>query len=309
MKKKSLKIVSRTSPLALWQAEQVKAKLQTLDPWLTIDIIGIKTIGDQLLDVSLAKIGGKGLFVSALEDALLKNEADIAVHSMKDLPAILDPAFTIAAILEREDARDALVSNDNKNLKELPRGAVVGTSSLRRQSQLLALRSDLTVIPLRGNVDTRLSKLKDKQYEAIILAAAGLKRLNLQHHIQQYFEPHEMLPAIAQGALAIECCADNDAIRDRLLLLNHSPTAACVLAERAINESLGGSCTLPLAGLATFTTEHTLTLTGKIGSPDGKRIITSIESGPSNDPVTLGQRVAKNLLAGGAEEIIASCTS
>jgi len=306
---KSLKIVSRTSPLALWQAEQVKAKLLLLNPLLTIEIIGIKTIGDQLLDVSLAKIGGKGLFVSALEDALLKNEADIAVHSMKDLPAILDPAFTIAAILEREDARDVLVSHDNKNLNELPEHAIVGTSSLRRQSQLLALRSDLSVSPLRGNVETSLAKLKDKQYEAIILAAAGLKRLNLQHHIQQYFEPTEMLPAIAQGALAIECCLDNLAIREQLQALHHLPTAACVLAERALSESLGGSCTLPLAGLATFTTAHTLTLTGKISSPDGTRVITSTASGPSNNPVALGQSVAKNLFAGGATEIIALCTS
>jgi len=309
MRTKKLKIISRTSMLALWQAEHVKTKLLELYPDLAIEIKGIKTKGDQLLDIPLTKIGGKGLFVNELREALRNGDADIAVHSLKDMPATLDPEFKIAAILERVDARDVLVSPNFTHVDNLPANARIGTSSLRRQSQLLVMRSDLQMLPLRGNVDTRLSKLKNGQFEAIILAAAGLKRLNLSDHIRYYFTPDEILPAIGQGALAIECRSGDLTTEDTLQPLHHLPTAYCVLAERALSEALGGSCDLPLAGLATLEGEKTLKLTAKICSPDGKEILSTIQTGSHENSTLLGKIAAKVLLEKGAERIINLCKS
>ena len=307
MQLKKITLVSRISLLAMWQAEYVKAKLLALYPALEIEIKGIKTTGDKLLDVSLTKMGGKGLFVTELREALLNKTADIAVHSLKDMPAILEPQLKIAAVLEREDARDAFVSEHYSHVNDIPAYARVGTSSLRRQSQLLRLRADLNTLPLRGNVDTRLAKLKKGEFDAIILAAAGLKRLNLQAHVQHYFEPSEMLPAIGQGALAIECREDNTILQEYLKPLHHLSTYFCVTAERALSEVLGGSCELPLAGLASLETEEILMLQAKICSPDGKEMITAQHQGSIHDPILLGKTVAKSLLAQGAERIIQQC--
>ena len=305
--KKTLRIVSRTSKLALLQAELVRSQLIALYPGLAIEIISIKTEGDKLIDIPLHKMGGKGLFVKALQDYLLTKKADLAVHSVKDMPAELPEGLTLAAILEREDPRDVFVSTKFAHLQELPAKARVGTSSLRRQTQLNRLRSDLILEPLRGNVDTRLTKLLSGQYDALILAAAGLQRLNEQASIRHYFSPEEMLPAIGQGALGIEC-RSNDKNTLRLIQpLHHLPTAYCVLAERTISATLGGGCQLPLAGLATLQSDHSLQLTSRVGMPDGSRLIGVTLNGSKESAISLGQAVAKALLDQGAESILKAC--
>lgn len=305
--KKTLRIVSRKSALALWQAEFVKQKLQSLYPDLNITIMGVDTEGDKNLSSSLAKIGGKGLFVKALEECLLDNQADIAVHSLKDVPAVLPKTLEIGVILKRDDPRDAFISNRYTSLKTLPPNAIIGTSSLRRQSQLYALRPDLQTKMLRGNVDTRIQKLDRGEYDAMILAAAGLKRLDLSHRIQMHFSPEDMLPAVGQGALAIECRIQDAVTQKFIKALHHPITAYCVSAERAFNANLGGGCQLPVACYAEIDKNGLLTLQGFVGSPDGKQILKAKTIGKKETGLDMGKQVADQLLALGAQDIIDAC--
>jgi hydroxymethylbilane synthase len=263
------------------------------------------TQGDQILDISLSKIGGKGLFIKELEQALEDGRADIAVHSMKDVPMNMPPGFMLAAITEREDPRDAFVSNKYTHLDELPAGSIVGTSSLRRESQLRARYPHLQVQPLRGNVQTRLRKLDEGQFAAIILAAAGLKRLELTYRITSLLEPEISLPAVGQGALGIECRNDRADLALMMQPLHHAETAYCVEAERAMSRVLGGSCQVPLGGFAEIT-DDVLTLRGFVANPDGTNMINDELSGKPEDGITLGQRLAESLRKQGADEILAT---
>lgn len=296
-------IVTRKSRLALQQTEIVKQELLQKHPNLQIEITGISTSGDEILDQPLNKIGGKGLFITELEQYLLQGKADIAVHSMKDMPANLADGLGIGAILTRADARDVFVSKQFATFKDLPAGSVVGTSSLRRQAQILLLRHDLQVKPLRGNVETRLDKMLSGEYAAIILAAAGLERLGLNEWIQQPFDPVHLLPAVGQGAIGIEYKLDNTALKQMLEPLNHVDTALCVHAERAMNAMLDGGCQAPIAGYATITND-TLTLHGKVVDPNGLFIYTDVLSGPKHDAVKIGKAVAEQLIGEGAQELI-----
>jgi hydroxymethylbilane synthase len=297
-------IASRESALAMWQARHVEARLAALYPGTEVRILGMTTEGDRRLDASLAKVGGKGLFVKELEDALAAGRADIAVHSVKDVPMLLPPGFVLSAILERADPRDAFVSARYPDLMALPAGARVGTSSLRRECQLRARRPDLRFEPLRGNVPTRLKKLDDGQYDAIILAAAGLKRLGLENRITRLMTPAESLPAPGQGALGIECLASRADVAGLLAPLAHGPTTQCVEAERAFSRALSGNCNLPLGAYAEAA-GATLTLRGFVGAPDGSRMVDGDESGPGRDADALGTALAERLKAQGAAEILA----
>jgi len=296
-------IASRESRLAMWQAEHIQARLQALYPHLTVEILGMTTQGDQILDKTLSKIGGKGLFVKELEVALAEGRADLAVHSIKDVPMVLPEGFALAAICEREDPRDAFVSNKFASLAELPAGAVVGTSSLRRESQLRARYPQLEIKPLRGNVQTRLRKLDEGEYDAIILAAAGLKRLELHDRIRSELAPSESLPAAGQGALGIEIRADRADMLALLQPLNHPDTHACVSAERALARELGGSCQVPLGAFATLS-DDVLTLGGFVAHPDGSVMLTATASAPRQYADSLGRAVAKRLLDDGAKPLI-----
>ena len=296
-------IASRESRLAMWQAEHIQARLQALYPHLSVEILGMTTQGDQILDKTLSKIGGKGLFVKELEVALADGRADLAVHSIKDVPMVLPEGFALAAICEREDPRDALVSARYADLSELPDGAVVGTSSLRRESQIRARYPRLVVKPLRGNVQTRLRKLDDGEFDAIILAAAGLKRLGLSERIRKELPPSESLPAAGQGALGIEIRADRADLMQLLAPLNHTATHACVSAERALARELGGSCQVPLGAFATLN-EGMLALGGFVASPDGSVMLTASASAPADYADALGRAVAKKLLDDGAGPLI-----
>lgn len=289
----------------MWQARHIKSLLATLYPRLEVSILGLTTQGDRTLGTSLAKIGGKGLFVKELEDALAEARADIAVHSMKDVPMNLPPGFALAAITERADPRDAFVSNRYKNLRDLPAGGRVGTSSLRRESQLRARYPQLVIEPLRGNVQTRLGKLSAGQYDAIILAAAGLKRLGLESHIACLLTPEESMPAVGQGALGIECRLDRADLMRLLSPLNHAATALCVGAERALSRALAGSCNVPLGGFAEISGER-MRLRGFVGSPDGKRQVSAELEGPAAAAEALGLALADNLRHEGAAEILAA---
>lgn len=300
-----LVIASRESRLAMWQAEHIQARLRALYPQLEVSILGMTTQGDQILDKTLNKIGGKGLFVKELEVALAEGRADIAVHSMKDVPMVLPEGFALAAICEREDPRDAFVSNTHASLGALPAGSVVGTSSLRRESQIRARFPHLTVKPLRGNVQTRLGKLDAGEFDAIILAAAGLKRLGLGERITALLAPSDSLPAVGQGALGIEIRADRTDLQALLAPLNDPITWACVSAERAMSRALGGSCQIPLGGFATQE-GHMLTLGGFVASPDGKTMLTAAATGPADYADALGRAVAKKLLDQGADDVIAA---
>lgn len=304
---KTLRIVSRKSALALWQAEFVKNQLHSLYPDLEIIIFGTETEGDQNLNSSLAKIGGKGLFVKALEECLLNDQADIAVHSLKDVPALLPEGLELATILKREDPRDAFVSIHFSSLDNLPPNAEIGTSSLRRQSQLFALREDLQPTLLRGNIDTRIQKLIKGNYHGILLAVAGLKRLALEQYIQQIFPPEKMLPAVGQGALCIECRANDIATKDLIKPLHHLPTALCVQAERTLNQRLGGSCQLPIAGFAEIDNNGLLQLQGMVGSPNGQQILKATAMDVPENAQNIGNQVADQLLAAGAKTIIEEC--
>ncbi|OGS96187.1 MAG: hydroxymethylbilane synthase [Gallionellales bacterium RIFCSPLOWO2_02_FULL_57_47] len=300
-----LVIASRESALAMWQAEHIRDRLRALYPQTEVSILGMTTQGDQILDVTLSKIGGKGLFVKELETALEDGRADLAVHSLKDVPMHLPEGFVLAAIGEREDPHDAFVSSRYENLAALPPGSVVGTSSLRRESQLRARFPHLKIEPLRGNVQTRLRKLDEGQYAAIILAAAGLKRLGLGNRIRALITSEDSLPAVGQGALGIECRADRADVIALLQPLHHPDTAACVLAERAMSRALAGSCQVPLGGFAEVRNGK-LRMRGFVASPDGKRMAHTELFGNISDPEALGNRVADALRALGAEEILAS---
>jgi hydroxymethylbilane synthase len=299
-------IASRESRLAMWQAEHVRAKLSALYPQCEVEILGMTTRGDQILDRTLSKVGGKGLFVKELEVAMTEGRADLAVHSLKDVPMDLPEGFELAAYLEREDPRDAFVSNDYASLDALPAGAVVGTSSLRRQALIAARYPDLVIQPLRGNVDTRLAKLDKGDYAAIILAAAGLKRLGLHQRIRALIDPQQSIPAPGQGAMAIEICCDREELRTLLAPLNDIDTARAVTAERAVSRVFGGSCQIPLAAFGTIDGEQ-MHLRAMVATPDGRRIATAYASGPAAEPEALGCHIANDLKAQDAAAILAAC--
>ena len=290
----------------MWQAEHVRAKLSLLYPSCNIDILGMTTRGDQILDRTLSKVGGKGLFVKELEVAMAEGRADFAVHSLKDMPMDLPDGFDLGAILEREDPRDAFVSNEANSLDALPIGAVIGTSSLRRQALIAAHYPGLIVKPLRGNLDTRLAKLDRGDYAAIILAAAGLKRLGLPERIRALIAPEQSLPAPGQGAMAIEIPSGRDDLRHLLAPLNHEATAQAVTAERAVSKIFGGSCQIPLAAFATVE-GSTMHLRAMVATPDGKRIASADARGPANDPEALGRAIAEQLHTQDAMAILAAC--
>jgi hydroxymethylbilane synthase len=300
-----LVIASRESALAMWQAEHIRDRLHALYPQTEVTILGMTTQGDQILDVSLSKIGGKGLFVKELETALEDGRADFAVHSLKDVPMHMPEGFSLTTICEREEPHDAFVSNQYETLAALPAGSVVGTSSLRRESQLRASFPHLNIEPLRGNVQTRLRKLDEGQYAAIILAAAGLQRLGLGARIRNVISSEDSLPAVGQGALGIECRSDRADVMAMLQPLHHADTAACVLAERAMSRVLGGSCQVPLGGFAEIR-DGKLRMRGFVATPDGKRMLRAELNGEIADPETLGKRIADALLAQGADEILAA---
>jgi hydroxymethylbilane synthase len=300
-------IATRGSALALWQANHVRDQL--MKQGLSVELLVLKTKGDKILDRALSEVGGKGLFVKEIEEALLDGRADVAVHSMKDLPAEIPPELMLAAIPEREDARDALLVRpglDAKTVKELPPNARIGTSSLRRVCQLRAKRSDLEIIPLRGNVDTRLRKVEAGEFDAIVLACAGLRRLGHSDRITAPLSYDESLPAIGQGALAIECRVADDATRSHLEKLDHADTRRATLAERAFLERLAGGCQTPLAAHARLD-GHDVVLEGLVGAPDGSKILRERLRGV--DPKTVGRELAELLLSLGAEEILAACQS
>lgn len=302
---KKLVIASRESMLAMWQAEHIKGRLKALYPDCEVEILGMTTRGDQILDRTLSKIGGKGLFIKELEQALQDGRADLAVHSIKDVPMELPEGFALAVIGERASPFDAFVSNQYARLEDMPEGAIVGTSSLRREAQLRAKFPHLTIKPLRGNIQTRLSKLDNGDYDAVILAAAGLQRMGLDGRIREILSPADSLPAAGQGALGIEIAARRTDLADILRPLNHEETAACVTAERALARALGGSCQVPLAAYCVME-DGLLTLNGLVGHPDGSVIIEASAQAPAAYADALGRAVAKRLADDGAEELIAA---
>jgi hydroxymethylbilane synthase len=299
----TLIIGTRGSQLALWQAEWVQRQLKQIAPDISVVLKRIQTSGDKIQDVPLAKVGGKGLFVKEIEEALLKNDIDLAVHSMKDMPAVLPSGLHIICIPEREDPRDALLAGDKKKLDALPLGARVGTSSLRRQAQLLHVRPDLQIKMLRGNVDTRLRKLQENLFDAIVLAASGLKRLGWDEHITECLPVDVSLPAIGQGALGIEGREDDGFVRNLVSRLEHQPTRVTVTAERALLKRLEGGCQVPIAGHAVLQGES-LTLDGLVISLDGKRYVRYALSGSMSEAESLGTKVAEGLLDRGAQPIL-----
>lgn len=300
-----LRIATRKSPLALWQAEHVRQGLLASHPGLEVELVTMTTQGDKILDTPLAKVGGKGLFVKELEQGMLEGRADIAVHSMKDVPVELPEGLTLGAILQREDPRDALVSNRYKTLDELPEGARVGSSSLRRQCQLRALRPDLRVLDLRGNVNTRLKKLDDGEYDAILLACAGLRRLGMAGRIAMSLAPENFVPAIGQGAIGIECRADDARVLNLIQPLHDKKTHVRVRAERALNERLQGGCQVPIGGYADHA-HGVIVLRAIVGRPDGSELVQGVISGRPEDAEELGQVLADDLLSRGAREILAA---
>ena len=300
---KTIRIATRQSALALWQAEHVAARLRQAHPGLDVELVPMTTRGDQIIDRPLSSIGGKGLFLKELEVAMHERRADIAVHSLKDVPMELEPGFVLGAVLERADAADAFVSNRYARLDELPYGARVGTSSLRRQAQLRALRADLNLVDLRGNVGTRLSKLDDGQYDAIVLACAGLDRLGLSERIRARLAPPDWVPAVAQGAIGIECRAGEPKVLQLLEPLVDDETTRTTSAERAMNRTLHGNCAVPIAGYCSET-EAGLELIGLVGDAEGGRLLRAEALGSASDPEALGRTVAELLLAQGASEML-----
>jgi len=298
-----LRIVSRSSPLAMWQAEHVQACLRAAHPGLDVSISGVTTTADRFLDQPLSALGGKGLFVKELEQELLDGNADLAVHSMKDVPVLLPEGLQLPVILKREDVRDAFISNRFGSLEELPHAARVGTSSLRRRSQLLALRPDLRVQELRGNVGTRLGRLDGGELDAVVLAAAGMERLGLGQRVRECLDTERMLPAIGQGALGIECRAGSQPWRALIDVLNDAPTAQCVLAERAVNRTLFGGCHVPIAGLARITAAG-LELEALVGTLDGRRLLRDRILGAPAMAEQLGRELGERLLDQGAADIL-----
>jgi hydroxymethylbilane synthase len=300
-----LVIASRESALAMWQAHHIQSRLQALYPDTEVTILGMTTTGDQILDTPLAKVGGKGLFVKELETALADGRADLAVHSMKDVPMNLPQGFMLAATGEREDPRDAFVSNDFASLEDLPANSIVGTSSLRRQSQLQARLPHLKIESLRGNLQTRLRKLDEGQYAAIILAAAGLIRLELGHRIRQFIAPEQSIPAVGQGALGIEISSSRPDLIAVLAPLNHADTQVCVEAERGMSRTLAGSCTVPLGAYAICEGEN-IHITGFVASVDGQQMLVETATGNRQQAEALGQKLAAQLIAQGADKILAA---
>jgi hydroxymethylbilane synthase len=296
-------IATRKSPLALWQAEHVRSRLLELHAGLQVELLTMSTQGDRILDSPLAKIGGKGLFVKELEQGMLEGRADIAVHSMKDVPAELPEGLCIGAILEREDPQDAFVSNEFASIDALPDAARVGTSSLRRQCQLRARRPDLQILDLRGNVGTRLGKLDAGNYDAIVLACAGLRRLGLEARITAALAPELMLPAIAQGVIGIECRCDDERVKALIAPLNHAETLQRTTAERAMNAALAGGCQTPVAGYAVLD-GNGIELRGLVGRADGSEIVRGDISGPVQQAAALGTQLADDLLSRGARSIL-----
>lgn len=303
MANRIIRIATRKSLLALWQANHVKDRLEQLHPDVTVELVPMTTKGDVLLDTPLSKIGGKGLFIKELEQAMLDGRADIAVHSMKDVPVEFPEGLGLTVICEREDPRDAFVSNQYPSLEALPAGAVVGTASLRRECQIRARRPDLVVKTLRGNVQTRLRKLDEGEYDAIILAAAGLKRLELEDRITGLLSPEESLPANGQGAVGIECRLDDAELLALLAPLDHAPTRLRVLAERAMNQGLQGGCQVPIGAYAELEDDK-LWLRGLVGKPDGSQMIFDEITGLASQGEALGAELAKRLLARGADKIL-----
>lgn len=300
---RELVIGTRKSHLAVTQSNWVRTRLLELYPDLSIELEKIVTKGDKVLDVTLSKVGGKGLFVKEIEQALLDKQIDLAVHSLKDMPAELPKGLVIGCIPVREDARDCLLSRDGLTLEELPTGSVVGTSSLRRQAQILAIRPDLTVKSIRGNLDTRIAKLRDGKFDAIILAVSGLKRLNLSDEISEYLSTAAMLPAVGQGALAIECREGDKEILTLLQGIHDPVTGNSVKAERAFLQAIEGSCHLPVAGYGIWK-ENKVHLTGLVASPTGKPLVKGIEIGAN--PIEVGKQLAQKLMEQGAKEILAT---
>lgn len=298
-----IRIATRNSPLALWQAEHVRARLLALHPGLEVELVGIQTRGDKILDSPLARIGGKGLFIKELEQSLAEGATDIAVHSMKDVTIDLPPGMALPVVMEREDPRDAFVSNLYADLDALPAHARVGTSSLRRQCQLKALRPDLEILDLRGNVGTRLRRLDEERYDAIILAAAGLIRLGLAQRIRQFLPVDRMLPAIGQGAIGIECRDDDTATHTLIAALDHGPTHVCIDAERAVNRRLFGGCQVPVAGHASLQ-ENRLSLDALVGRTDGSELLRARRDGTASQAEDMGTGLAEELLAKGAQAIL-----
>ncbi len=299
----TLRIATRKSPLALWQTEHVADRLRTAHPGLVVELLPLSTRGDEVLDRSLAAIGGKGLFLKELEEAMQRGEADCAVHSLKDVPMTLEPGFAMPAFLARADHADAFVSNAFDGIDALPRGARVGTSSLRRQAQLRALRPDLELVDLRGNVNTRLAKLDAGGYDAIVLACAGLQRLGFDARIRARLDAPAWLPAPAQGAIAVECREGDDAIEALLSVLDDASTRTCVSAERALNRTLGGSCQVPIAAYADLAGD-TLCLQGLVGSAADGRQVRAEAEGAADAPGALGVRVAEMLIQRGADALL-----
>jgi hydroxymethylbilane synthase len=300
---KTLKIATRNSPLALWQAEHVKKQLLQAHSDLEVELVGMQTEGDRFLDAPLIAVGGKGLFIKELEQALLNGEADIAVHSMKDVTIDLPDDLALPVIMKREDTRDVFISNNYKQIEDIPDGTVVGTSSLRRQSQINALHSSISLKDLRGNVGTRLRKLDEGEYDAIILAAAGIKRLGLSNRITQLIPQSVILPAIGQGAIGIECRADDPEVHELIMPLNDHDTSLCVQTERAFSGRLYGGCQLPIAGQASITGNE-ITLHGLVARVDGSEVIKSEQNGGIADIDDIGTSLAETLLERGGDEIL-----
>lgn len=300
--RKEIRIGTRGSALALWQANWVKSELEKRYPGMTVTLTKIKTTGDKILDVPLAKVGGKGLFTKEIEEALLRKDVDIAVHSMKDVPTEFPEGLHLSCITEREDVRDALISN-GVTLKGLKEGAVIGTSSLRRQTQLCHYRPDLKMEMLRGNVETRIRKMKEGEFDAVILAAAGVKRLGLTENVTEYISEEISIPAIGQGALGIECSIEDKEINELISFFNHYETSVAVRAERALLKRLEGGCQVPIAGHAAVK-DGRITLKGLVGSVDGKRIVKDTIEGDAKDYERLGTEMGERLLSNGAREIL-----
>jgi hydroxymethylbilane synthase len=303
-KSKTIRIATRSSPLALWQAEEVKRRLNQIHPDVNVELVTMTTQGDRILDAPLAKIGGKGLFVKELEAGMLVGDADLAVHSMKDVPVEFPDGLELALIMQREDPRDAFVSNRYASLDAMPEGTLVGTSSLRRQTQIRERFPHLRLDWLRGNVNTRLRKLDDNQFDAIILAAAGLKRLEFDARIKAFIEPEDCLPAIGQGAIGIETRSDDHELKALIAPLADADTTVRVQAERAMNQTLNGGCQVPLAGFAVLEGDQ-LYLRGLVGEPDGSVVLRAEMRGPASDAVNIGITLANELLRQGAGDILA----
>lgn len=302
--KSSLVIGTRGSKLALWQANWVKKELEEKHPGLEVTLKKIKTTGDKITDVPLARVGGKGLFVKEIEEALLDGSVDLAVHSMKDVPTFFPEGLHLFCITEREDPRDAVFSREGAKLLDLPEGATIGTSSLRRQAQILHARPDFKIAQLRGNLDTRLRKLDEGQFDAIILAGAGVRRLGWADRITEYMDPELSLPAIGQGALGIETREGDAEVEELVSFFNHPDTSDCVRAERALLKRLEGGCQVPIAAFGVLVDDHAVKLTGLVASTDGKTIVKEVMQGPRTDAETIGVNLAEQLLTDGAYEIL-----